>query len=116
MIVYGIPNCNSVKKAIEWLRHHDLPFTFYDFKKQGINKKKLKEWCKQFGWENLLNTKGTTWQLLTEEEKLKINNEVTAIDLMVDKTSCIKRPIIEFGDSYLLRFSKEEYEKALIIQ
>jgi len=69
--VYGIPNCNTVKKAIDWLKQNKLDFEFHDYKKKGISKEKLQEWSKHFGWENILNKKGTTWAKLSEEEKDK---------------------------------------------
>jgi Spx/MgsR family transcriptional regulator len=114
MIMYGIPNCNTVQKATNWLKQHDVSFTFHDYKKNGISKKKLKEWCRHFGWENILNKKGTTWQELSDEEKNKITNDAAAIDLMAEKTSCIKRPIVEVDGKYLIRFNEEEYQQTIL--
>jgi arsenate reductase (glutaredoxin) len=112
--VYGIPNCNTVKKAIDWLKQNNLQYEFHDYKKLGITKDKLKEWSKHFGWENVLNKKGTTWAELTNEEKAVVTNEKAAINLMVDKTSSIKRPIIEANGKYLIRFNEEEYKDVLL--
>jgi Spx/MgsR family transcriptional regulator len=112
--MYGIPNCNTVKKASDWLKQHKLAFEFHNYKKEGISKKKLKEWCKHFGWENVLNKKGTTWQELSEEEKDQVTTEAAAIKFMMQNTSSIKRPIIEAGGKLLIRFNEEEYREALI--
>ena len=114
MIVYGIPNCDTLKKATTWLKKNNIPFEFYDYKKQGISKKKLKEWCRYFGWENVLNKNSTTFKELNVEEQQAITNETVAINLMMDKTSCIKRPIVEFDGKYLIRFKEEEYKEALL--
>ncbi len=111
--VYGIPNCNTVKKALDWLKSHDIKYEFHDYKKLGITAEKLHTWTNYFGWENVLNKKGTTWSALSAEEKESINNEDAAIKLMLTKTSIIKRPIVEVGDKLLMRFDVGEYEKAL---
>lgn len=112
--VYGIPNCNTVKKATDWLKQNKLPYEFHDYKKLGITKEKLKEWCNYFGWETVLNKKGTTWQALSDEEKQAVTNQKSAIKLMVEKTSIIKRPVIEANGKYLLRFNEEEYSEVLL--
>jgi Spx/MgsR family transcriptional regulator len=112
--VYGISNCNTVKKAIVWLQQNNLAFDFHDYKKKGITHEKLQEWVKQFGWENILNKKGTTWVKLSDVEKLHINNEATAIDYLAENTSAIKRPVIEADGKYLMRFDEKQYGDALI--
>jgi Spx/MgsR family transcriptional regulator len=94
-IVYGIKNCDTVKKALNWLESKKITWEFHDYKSKGIAEAKLKEWCKQTGWESLVNKKGTTWRQLDDALKTKIVNEKAAIDLMVGKTSIIKRPLIE---------------------
>jgi arsenate reductase len=112
--VYGIPNCDSVKKALDWLKLHKLLYEFHDYKKQGISKGKLKEWSKHFGWENLLNKASTTWKGLSEEEQNAVKSEASAIKVMMENTSAIKRPVIEAGGKYLVRFNEEEYKKHLL--
>jgi len=109
MKVYGIPNCNTVKKSVDWLKSNDLNFEFHDYKKEGITKEKLQEWSKEFGWEKLVNKKGTTWRALGPEQQQKIINESSAIDLMVEKPSIIKRPVIELGDKLVVGFDEEQY-------
>jgi arsenate reductase (glutaredoxin) len=112
--VYGIPNCNSVKKAVDWLKANNLEYEFHDYKKKGITAAKLKQWSKHFGWENLLNKAGTTWKGLGEDDKNAVTSEAKAIQLMTANTSVIKRPIIETGDDYLVRFNEEEYAGKLL--
>jgi Spx/MgsR family transcriptional regulator len=114
MIVYGIKNCNTVKSAIEWLNKNKVAFEFHDYKKSGITAAQLTEWCKQVGWESLVNKRGTTWRQLDEEAQKKVINEKSAIALMMEKTSVIKRPLIEKnGKVVLLGFDETEYKKRL---
>jgi arsenate reductase (glutaredoxin) len=112
MTVYGIKNCNTVKSAIEWLNKNKVEFEFHDYKKSGITAAKLSEWCKQAGWESLVNKRGTTWRQLEEADQKKVINEKSAIALMLEKTSVIKRPLIEKnGKVVLLGFDEELYKK-----
>jgi len=114
MTVYGIKNCNTVKSAIDWLNKNKIEFEFHDYKKSGITETKLKEWCKQVGWESLVNKRGTTWRQLDENVQKKVTNEKSAIALMIEKTSVIKRPLIEEkGKVMLLGFDEVEYKQAL---
>jgi arsenate reductase len=111
-IVYGIKNCDTVKKALQWLNSKNIAFEFHDYKSKGISASKLKEWCKQKGWESFVNKKGTTWRQLDEAIQKKITNESSAISLMIDKTSMIKRPLIEKnGKIVALGFNEVDYEK-----
>jgi len=110
MIMYGIKNCNTVKSAIDWLNKNKVEFEFYDYKKSGITEAKLREWSKQVGWENLVNKRGTTWRQLDEAIQKQVINEKSAIALMVEKTSVIKRPLIEKnGKVVLLGFDETTY-------
>jgi arsenate reductase (glutaredoxin) len=112
MIVYGIKNCNTVKSAIDWLKKNKIEFEFHDYKKSGITTTKLSEWCKQVGWESLVNKRGTTWRKLEEADQKKVINEKSAIALMLEKTSVIKRPLIEKnGKVVLLGFDEVDYKK-----
>ncbi len=92
---YGIKNCNTVKKAIDWFNANGIEFTFHDYKKDGITATKLKDWNSQVSWELLVNKKGTTWRSLDDATKASITNAKNAIALMQEKTSVIKRPLIE---------------------
>ena len=112
MTVYGIKNCNMVKSALEWLKSHKVEFEFHDYKTKGIAEPKLKDWSKQVGWENLVNKRGTTWRQLDEAVQKKVISEAAAINLMKDKTSVIKRPLIERdGKVIVLGFDEESYKK-----
>ena len=114
MTVYGIKNCNTVKNALDWLNGHGISYEFHDYKKKGITADALKAWSKQVGWEVLLNRKGLTWKQLPEAERARIKTEADAIQLMIDKTSIIKRPLLEKnGKVLLLGFDEESYAKTL---
>ena len=114
MIVYGIKNCNTVKVALDWLRKHKIEFEFHDYKAKGITEAKLKDWTKQVGWQSLVNKRGTTWRQLGEGIQSKVTNEKSAISLMKEKTSVIKRPLMEEnGKVMLLGFDEMEYQRKL---
>lgn len=114
MKVYGIKNCDTVKKALKWLESHNIDFEFHDFKKAGISNEKLKEWSTKLGWEPLLNKRGTTWKKLDAETQNRIINENDAFKLMQEKTSVIKRPVIENGQDILIGFDENTYQQTLV--
>lgn len=114
MKVYGIPNCNTVKKALDWLKANHVKYEFHDFKKLGISPEKLKEWDKKAGYETFLNKKGTTWKALDQETKDSIRTKGDALNLLYEKTSMIKRPVIEEGDFLFFGFDEGAYREALI--
>ena len=95
--VYGIPNSNSVKKTREWLTAHGADYQFHDFKKSGIDAVTLKKWLKTMPLDVLINKKGTTWRGLSDAEKVMADAPETAIELMMSKTSVIKRPVVVYG-------------------
>lgn len=114
MTVYGIKNCNTVKSALDWLKKHKIEFEFHDYKAKDITDAKLKSWSKQVGWESLVNKRGTTWRQLDESVQAKVTNETAAIALMKEKTSVIKRPLIEINDKVItLGFDEEVYVQKL---
>ena len=113
VIVYGIPNCDTVKKARKWLDSNGVGYEFHDYKKKGIDKKTLKAWVEELGWDALLNRRGTTWRKLDDSDKIDIN-ETRALDLMVEHTSMIKRPVINYGDGLLLGFNEDVYAEQLL--
>lgn len=109
--VFGIKNCNTVKSAVDWLKKNDVAFEFHDFKARGISPEKLKHWCEQSSWEKILNKRGTTWRQLPTAIQDKVTSESAAIALMHDKTSVIKRPVIESGGKIVaVGFEIAEYE------
>jgi arsenate reductase len=112
MIIYGIKNCNTVKSALDWLKKKEIAFEFHDYKTKGVTEAKLTEWSKQVGWESLVNKRGTTWRQLDENVQQQVTNETAAIALMKDKTSVIKRPLIERdGKVITLGFDEDVYKK-----
>jgi arsenate reductase len=113
--LYGIPNCNSVQKARTFLAAHNIPYTFHDYKKEGITKTMLTAWCKQTGWENLINKNGTTWRALDEATQNGITTQTAAINLMTEHTSVIKRPVItKEGTIVVIRFDEAAYQKVFL--
>ncbi|BAV08146.1 transcriptional regulator, Spx/MgsR family [Filimonas lacunae] len=111
--VYGIPNCNTVKKALDWLNLHGIQYEFHDYKKKGITADKLGSWAAQTGWEALVNKKGTTWRQLDAAAQAEVTGEKAAIALMQEKTSVIKRPLIEKNNKVVaLGFEEDAYQKA----
>ncbi|MCE1175606.1 MAG: arsenate reductase [Burkholderiales bacterium] len=95
--LYGIPNCNSVKKTRAWLEARGIAYQFHDFKKSGIDAVTLKKWLKTMPLDVLINKKGTTWRGLSGAEKVMADAPETAIELMMSKTSVIKRPVVVYG-------------------
>jgi arsenate reductase len=114
MIVYGIPNCNTVKKARTWLSDNGIDYEFHNFKKQGITAEKLQQWCTAFGWERVLNKKGTTWKKLSPAQQEAVIDAQSAIAVMLENTSAIKRPVVEQnGKAVLISFDEEHYTSLL---
>jgi arsenate reductase len=107
--IYGIPNCNTVKKALDWLNENEIEFTFHNFKKEGVSEVDLKKWIAEAGWEALVNKKGTTWRQLDEATQKSVINENTAIALMTEKASVIKRPVVISKNKILLGFDEAIY-------
>jgi Spx/MgsR family transcriptional regulator len=99
--VYGIPNCNTVKKALDWLKAEKIAFEFHDFKKEGVTKTLLSNWSKQVGTEVLINKRGTTWRTFSPEQQAAAATKAGAISLMMEKPSVIKRPIMERNGTVL---------------
>jgi arsenate reductase len=93
--LYGIPNCNTVKKAREWLAQHRVEVEFHDFKKLGLEADIAQNWLQQADWTKLLNRSGLTWRGLPESRKQQIRDAKDAMELMLEKTSVIKRPVLE---------------------
>ena len=115
MQLYGIPNCNTVKKARDWLTVNGIAYEFHDFKKQGVNSPLIESWLQQMPWEKLVNRAGMTWRNLTETEKGAVNNADTAQALMLIKSSVIKRPVlVKDGKIISLGFSEATYKELLL--
>lgn len=96
--LYGIPNCDTVKKARAWLESHDVPYQFHDFKKSGVPDALQAEWLAAAGWDTLLNRKGTTWRKLDDATRAGVVDAASAARLMVAQPSVIKRPVVVWAD------------------
>ncbi len=115
MKLYGIPNCNTVKKARDWLESHGVAYEFHDFKKQGLDATTVDSWLNQQPWEKLVNRAGMTWRGLSEETKAAIHDNLSARTLMLDKTSVIKRPVLVENNTILaLGFDESKYKEILL--
>jgi arsenate reductase len=112
MTLYGIPNCNTVKKARTWLNENDMNTEFHDFKKKGITAEKLQEWCDTFGWEKVLNKQGTTWKKQSPEEQQAVVDKESATAFLLKHTSAIKRPVLEIdGKAVSIGFNETDYSR-----
>ena len=108
-IVYGIKNCDTVKKACNWLSSNNIDYQFHDFRKDGLTQSKVRQWTNQVDWEMLLNRRGTTWRKLSDKQKESINKS-NAIKLMAELPTLIKRPVIEHKRKVLVGFSKDVFQ------
>jgi arsenate reductase (glutaredoxin) len=110
--LYGIKNCDTMKKARAWLDAKGVPYAFHDYKVDGIDRAKLEGWAGNVGWETLLNRAGTTFRKLPDADKAGLD-ERKAIALMLDQPSMIKRPVLDLGGRIVVGFKPEVYEKAV---
>jgi arsenate reductase len=107
--LYGIKNCDTVRKARKWLEAQGIDYTFHDVRADGLTKKAVTEWARAVGWETLLNRRGTTWRQLPDAAKESINQK-TAIDLMLENPTLIKRPVLDHKKTIHVGFKAAEYE------
>ena len=110
MTLYGIPNCDSMKKARKWLAEHDVAYDFHDYKKLGVDEALLRSWIAHVGWEVLLNRRGMMWRKLTPEQRNNID-EQSAVEIMLSTPSIIKRPVLVKDDLILVGFDETKYEE-----
>jgi Spx/MgsR family transcriptional regulator len=116
MVVYGIKNCDTVKKTLKWLTANDLEFTFFDYKKEQPSTEQLTQWIETFGLMTVVNKRGTTYRNLSDEEKASLTTEhgvENAIKLLTEHTSMIKRPIVETQNQTLIGFKEADYQVLL---
>ncbi len=109
--VFGIKNCDTMKKAMKWLDSNDMEYEFHDYKKEGVNRKWLQAWCERVPWDTLLNTRGTTWRRLSVDERSNVG-EQKACELMITYPSLVKRPVlvVDSGQVYV-GFSEAIYKE-----
>jgi len=108
--LYGIPNCDTIKKARNWLKDNGIDYEFHNYKKLGVPEKELKAWVKKLGWEVLLNKRGTTWRKLDDTTKESLD-ETVAIKVMLENPSIIKRPVLVNKKNILVGFNADEYSQ-----
>ena len=108
--LYGIPNCDTVKKARTWMAAQGHAFDFHDFKKQGLDRATVSAWLGQLDWEVLINRKGTTWRKLPDERKAAITSKAAALELALEQPSVIKRPVLDRGGKFSVGFSDAQYQ------
>ncbi len=109
--LYGIPNCDTVKKARTWLGEHDHEFVFHDFKKQGLPPEVAAGWLEQLDWETLVNRKGTTWRKLSDEQRAAVVDKPSALALMLENPSVVKRPVLDRDGQLAVGFSADAYDR-----
>lgn len=110
--VFGIKNCDTMKKAFAWLNENGVAYEFIDYKKAGIAEANLQDWSARAGWQALLNTRGLTWRKLTEEERTDVD-ALKAVKLMAQYPSLIKRPVLDTGNALLVGFDPAHYGEIL---
>ncbi|ASM49739.1 hypothetical protein PESP_a1652 [Pseudoalteromonas espejiana DSM 9414] len=108
--LYGISNCDTIKKAKKYLADNNIDYTFHDYRKDGVNEKMVSEFAKQLDWEQLVNKRGTTYRALSDEQKQSLT-KVSAIELLVEQPAMIKRPVLVNNNSYHLGFIAAQYDE-----
>jgi len=110
--LHGISNCNTVKKAKDWLQENNIEFQFHDFRKQGLTPELLDSFEDQLGWEKLLNKQSTSWRKLSDEQKSNVSKQ-TALQYMLDTPTLIKRPVLVTGEKMIIGFKADNYQNEL---
>lgn len=111
--LYGIKNCDTVKKARTWLEQHDVKYRFHDLRSDGLDEPTLQGWIKAVGWETLLNTRSTTWRQLPDASK-RVASASQALPLLIAHPTLIKRPVLQHGKTVLVGFSAQDYANCLL--
>lgn len=106
--IYGISNCDTVRKARKWLTEHEVDASFHDFRKQGLEASKVDDWCEQVGLDTLLNKRGTTWRGLSDQQKA-LSDEAALKALLLEYPALIKRPVLEHNNTVCVGFKAEQY-------
>lgn len=107
--LFGIPNCDTIKKAKKWLEQSNIEYTFHDYRKDGVNSEMVNNFCQQLDWQQVLNKRGTTYRQLDDATKENLNAE-SAVALLVEKPAMIKRPILEKNGEFHLGFKADQYQ------
>jgi len=105
--LYGLPNCEGTQAVTKWLKEKGFEILLHNYKTGGISEEKLAEWSRRLGWEKLLNKRSTTWRILSKQQQDNVVDETTAIKTMIENTTLIKRPVIEYGKELLVGFDEK---------
>jgi arsenate reductase len=114
-VMYGIRNCDTIKKARAWLEQHAIPYQFHDYKKLGVEREQLTAWVAELGWEQLINKRGTSWRKLDEHQR-SIMNDSLAVNAMLDNPSIIRRPLLVIGERKIIGFKEDSYVQEILPQ
>ena len=112
LTLFGIKNCDTMKKAMKWLDDNGVAYHFHDYKKEGVPEQRLRQWLDALGWETVINNRGTTWRKLDDVVKESMNTE-KSVNLAMENSSVIKRPILQSNDFILAGFKADEWENTL---
>ena len=109
MILYGISNCDTVKKARNWLETHNIDYKFHDFRKQGLDANTINRWLQSVSWDKILNKRSTSWRNLDPSIQQTVN-ETNIVDLLIENPTLIKRPVMDVNDTITLGFNSDTYQ------
>ena len=109
MILYGISNCDTVKKAKNWLETHNIDYQFHDFRKQGLDANTINQWLQSVSWDKILNKRSTSWRNLDPSIQQTVN-EKNIVDLLIENPTLIKRPVMDVNDTITLGFNSDTYQ------
>ena len=112
LTLFGIKNCDTMKKAMKWLDDNSVAYHFHDYKKEGVPEQRLRQWLEALGWETVINKRGTTWRKLDDVVKESMNTE-KSVNLAMENSSVIKRPILQSNDFILVGFKADEWGNTL---
>lgn len=112
LTLYGIPNCDTVKKARRWLMEQGIEYRFHDYRREGLDEDRLRRWVRELGWESLLNTRGLAWRRLPPRRKAPLD-EARAIELMLEEPALIRRPLLDLGRRRQVGFDPAVYRELL---
>ena len=115
LVMFGIPNCDTIKKARRWLEQHDIDYQFHDYRKQGVDVALMQGWLDELGWEQLINKRGTTWRQLDESTKNNMDNQ-QALIIIQDNPAIVKRPLLLNGDHKIIGFKDSIYQQELLTE
>ena len=115
-VVYGIENCDQVRKARNWLRAHSIDARFHDFRREGLDAQTLERWLGHLPWDALLNRRGQAWRKLEPQRRAQVVDKTSAVEAMLSDPTLVKRPVIEAGEHLLVGFSESAYRTAFKTQ